>query len=246
MSTQSFTPEFREAIWLTYHRKCFYGTELITLEEMEIDHLLPESYLALPDQPAKLSQLGLPADFNICGYENLVPACRICNQRKNANELPIGQLGIFVSQIANNISELQKELAAAEKGNALGHILVRIANSIKKGRFTPEELKEALRGKGLLDFQSILAAPASPSNTSTPPPTLRVIFSAASAGKIFHKHGVMLDEIEKALMSGAFGAERVLLRDQDDTYVLRTNSGLVIVYKLNHDEILVKTAYRKQ
>lgn len=245
MSTQSFTPEFREAIWLTYHRKCFYGTERITLEEMEIDHLLPESYLALPDLPAKLSQLGLPPDFNICGYENLVPACRICNQRKNANELPIGQLGIFVSQIASNISELQKELAAAEKGNALGHILVRIANSIRKGRFTPDELKEALRGKGLLDFKSIISAPASPSNTPTIP-ALRVIFSAASADKIFHKHGVMLDEIEAALVSGAFGAERAPFRDQDDTYVLRTNSGLVIIYKLNDNEITVKTAYRTQ
>ena len=75
MSKQTFDAETREAIWTAYGRKCVYTGVLLDLHSMQIDHVIRESLL---DDPPALERLkgsrGLPPDFDVLGFENLV-AC---------------------------------------------------------------------------------------------------------------------------------------------------------------------------
>lgn len=52
---------------------------------MEVDHIIPES---LENDSAKLKavrvEFGLPEDFDLTSYENWMPACTACNNKKRA------------------------------------------------------------------------------------------------------------------------------------------------------------------
>lgn len=77
MSTQKFSAAEREAIWLAHGKKCAYTGKLLDVSNFHIDHIIPESLTkdsaALKD---KIAKLNLPVDFNIHGYENLLPYCQ--------------------------------------------------------------------------------------------------------------------------------------------------------------------------
>src|SRR5215510_2054259 len=55
----------------------------LTLQTMEIDHVIPQTLVDEPDLLAKvLAELGRPADFDVNSYENMLPACGPCNSAK--------------------------------------------------------------------------------------------------------------------------------------------------------------------
>jgi hypothetical protein len=80
---RSFSYTERYAVWHCYEKRCWHCNEPLRLVETTVDHVLPESLL---DDEMKLTQLlhqyGLPQDFNINGYENWLPCCHRCNQKK--------------------------------------------------------------------------------------------------------------------------------------------------------------------
>lgn len=61
----------REQVWRKYNGHCAYCGHEITLQEMQVDHIIPK-------------RNGGSDDMN-----NLNPACRLCNQYKRANSLDI-------------------------------------------------------------------------------------------------------------------------------------------------------------
>ena len=96
MAEQGFTRMQREAIWHAYDKKCFYTNELIKLTEFDIDHIIPESISSSEFNRIK-SELKLPSDFDIHGYENLVPIKKILNSTKSDKILPNRALMFFLS-----------------------------------------------------------------------------------------------------------------------------------------------------
>jgi hypothetical protein len=42
MAQQKFSNAFREALWETYGKKCFYCTRELLLVDMRVDHVIPE------------------------------------------------------------------------------------------------------------------------------------------------------------------------------------------------------------
>ena len=89
MSQKKFTAAEREAIWLAHGKKCAYTRKLLDVSNFHIDHIIPES---LTKDPAalkdKIAKLNLPDDFNIHGYENLLPCCPSANYQKSDLILP--------------------------------------------------------------------------------------------------------------------------------------------------------------
>lgn len=52
---------------------------------MEVDHVIPESLIDVPDQLQEVfKSLGRPVDFDVNSYANWLPSCRPCNGRKLA------------------------------------------------------------------------------------------------------------------------------------------------------------------
>lgn len=84
MSDHKFGPHERFAVFTVHGERCYICRTPISLGEVEIDHLIPES---LDRDRAKLARaitlLGLPADFRVNTAANWSPACRRCNGLKS-------------------------------------------------------------------------------------------------------------------------------------------------------------------
>src|ERR1700733_3553991 len=113
MSRQAISTNLRFNIWLAHNRICSYCSEPLTFGEVDIDHVIPESLRA--DEIAyeeTLSRFGLPLDFDIHSYANLLPAHRRCNRAKsdkNWSRLP------FYIQLASEASIKVERLIAASR-----------------------------------------------------------------------------------------------------------------------------------
>jgi hypothetical protein len=214
---------------------------------MQVDHVIPES---LQKDSAALSatldRYGLDASFDICGYENLAPSCPTCNKRKLHNPFPIGQIAIFLTQIAAKVSSVKKNVSGLEKARTLNSILRSVANAIDKGRFSKTELREALEKEGYLDFMVGSGTSGtirnSPAWAVTPKHT-EIRYSRHALQRVAER-GLILDELEVALRGGTARASRSLANGRV-VYELGTPSGLRIVYTISDDVLSVITAYRR-
>src|SRR5713226_531061 len=98
MAKQKFSPVFREALWIAHSKKCAYTHELIDLASMHIDHILPESMAAKPEEFAVVRErLGLSPDFDLLGPENLLPARSGTNLQKGDLTLKIAAAHYFLN-----------------------------------------------------------------------------------------------------------------------------------------------------
>lgn len=83
MSKYRFSPAEQYAIYTVHGEKCYLCRQPISLDTMQVDHLIPESLL---DDEASLKStlvlLGRPASFDINSFANWMPACASCNNRK--------------------------------------------------------------------------------------------------------------------------------------------------------------------
>lgn len=74
----------RHAIFTVHGEKCYMCNVPLTLQTMEIDHVIPQT---LADEPGRLAkvvaELGRPPDFDVYSYENMLPACGPCNSAKS-------------------------------------------------------------------------------------------------------------------------------------------------------------------
>lgn len=73
----------RFAVWECHGKKCWMCNDPLRLLTTVVDHVIPHSLARKPSELARiLEDLNLPADFNIDGFENLLPSCAPCNLRK--------------------------------------------------------------------------------------------------------------------------------------------------------------------
>lgn len=147
MSRQKFDAVTREAFWDAYDRKCVYTSEVLDLHTMHIDHVIPESLLDdRPELDRVLADLGLPADFDIQGFGNLVAAKTQRNLQKGDLLLSTASLRFFLD-IANARKRRVEENIGKIKGRlAKGMSLVRIEQLVTAGHLTKDDL-QALASK---------------------------------------------------------------------------------------------------
>lgn len=111
MSKTNFTTIIRCALWTSYNHTCFYCTQPLDWDDLHIDHIIPESYL---DNPVKLEELllyyGLPANFNINGFDNLVPTHQKCNLRKKDSLFPKQTTLFYIGLTSNKILQIESEV----------------------------------------------------------------------------------------------------------------------------------------
>ncbi|WP_150127979.1 HNH endonuclease [Rhizobium phaseoli] len=78
---------------------------------MQIDHIIPEHLLSKPPElKSALRSLGLPGDFQINGFENLLPSCSACNNAKK---------GYIFKPSPVHLASLEKAKRRAERCRAL-------------------------------------------------------------------------------------------------------------------------------
>ncbi len=144
MSIQKLSAAEREAIWLAHGKKCAYTGKLLDVSNFQIDHIIPES---LTKNPAalkeKITELNLPVDFNIHGYENLLPCCPRANYQKS-NLIP-PYLYHYLDIADAKKEKVEANLEHIKKREYKGKMLILLQQRIERGDLTPDEVAEILQ-----------------------------------------------------------------------------------------------------
>ncbi|WP_434733555.1 hypothetical protein NL154_03235 [Rhizobium sp. YTUHZ044] len=107
---------------------------------MQIDHIIPEHLLSKSlELKSALRSLGLPGDFQINGFENLLPSCSACNNAKK---------GYSFKPSPVHLASLEKATRGAERCRALvakGVSDARLAKALNTLEMAADEQKLELR-----------------------------------------------------------------------------------------------------
>jgi hypothetical protein len=149
MSTQKFSFEEREAIWLAYDKKCMYTSEPLDIDNFHIDHIIPEEYAKKQDEFEQLKiDLCLDACFDMFGYENLAPCKPGVNLRKNSSLFEknaiIYYLGVAKRKKEMIVSALGKIISRNKKGQAT----IRLIQYLECGLLSKEDVSGILDKHG--------------------------------------------------------------------------------------------------
>ena len=144
MSTKKFSSAEREAIWLAHEKKCAYTGELIDVRNFHIDHIIPKSLAKDPTTlKDEITKFGLPDDFNIHSYENLLPCQPRVNFQKHDSILL--QTPYFLSVAAEKKSKIEANLDRIKKREMKGKALILLQQGLEFGHITPLEISEILQ-----------------------------------------------------------------------------------------------------
>lgn len=145
MSTQKFSASQREAIWLAHEKKCAYTREPLDVSSFHIDHVVPEK---LAENPGELeaikAKLGLPPDFDIFGYGNLLPCRTGANLQKGSIVLDPAHTHYFLGVASSRRALVEGHLARIEKRNVRGKALILLQQCLERGELSVSEVAAIL------------------------------------------------------------------------------------------------------
>ena len=144
MSTQKFSAAEREAIWIAYGRKCTYTGQLLDVSNFHIDHIIPESKARdTAVLNSMIIELRLPVDFDIFGYENLLP----CHPRVNLEkrDLILNQIHYFLGIAASKKDNIEANLTRIMKRESRGKAAILLMRCLERGDLPPYQIPEILQ-----------------------------------------------------------------------------------------------------
>jgi 5-methylcytosine-specific restriction endonuclease McrA len=101
MAKYAFTSIQRMAIWKAHKSKCAYCGKIIPFNDLEIDHILPESLLGNSDKLERTKlEYGLDSEFDINSYYNWIPSCKSCNKRKSNRPFSESSARFYIEMVA--------------------------------------------------------------------------------------------------------------------------------------------------
>ncbi|WP_449545975.1 HNH endonuclease [Lelliottia amnigena] len=227
MSTQKFSSVEREAIWSAYNKKCAYTGQLIGINDFHIDHIVPENLAEKPDEYIKLKdRLGLSDDFDIYGYENLLP-CRIAtNLQKGRAEFDIGAAHYFLNLAKQKKVVVIEKIEQIQRRNGKAKALLITQQYVESGAIS------------IKDLQSIL-------NQTTNEDMYRLMVSLkiSNEEEIEEiKQSEIEDLLDRVVYMG--GNDHIdgleLNNDEDDEVIVRTSRDYIEAIKNNY---YAKTTY---
>ena len=248
MSTQSFKNAFREALWETHGKKCFYCGRELLLRDMQIDHVVPE-YINnnAAERVDLLKKIGLDDAFSITGLENLVPSCSRCNGDKGGALLHVGSVAIQLAKVRDRIPQLKEALKQQRAERDLEDILREIARAVEKGRYSPNDLisrLEELRKRSERALAETLKQPASTPGRITfqdGAPSKKMLFSFHALGAMRERE-MTVQQVYGALFSGIREPKAAArLSGRPDTFSARGLNGIEVIYEVHDNQILIRS-----
>lgn len=157
-----FTNGQRWAVFNAHGERCWLCREPVMFLEMEVDHILPESLGHTPKLSDVLTDFGLPPEFDLNSYENLMPACRRCNGRKRDTVFratPAIQLELqYASERVDRAREIEKRfanrrdieraVATLQKADEKGQLSEKVKDAVSTlGRYHQQDRNSAQVGE---------------------------------------------------------------------------------------------------
>jgi hypothetical protein len=138
MSSQKFSPCQREAIWLAHEKKCAYTRALIDVSSFHIDHIIPETLADNQDELEKVkTKFNLSNDFDIFGYENLLPSQPSANLQKGKLIFDPAPTHYFLGIASSKKKDIEINLKKIEKRNDRGKALILLQRCLERGELSP-------------------------------------------------------------------------------------------------------------
>lgn len=188
MGKRQFKESERYAIFVVHGEKCYMCTEPIDLMSMQVDHVIPESLERDAEKLLSvLANYGLPPSFDLQSFENLLPSCGHCNNRKKDS--------VFNVTLRIQL-ELERARAKAPRVADLearvdnGRYLSKAWSSIKcaaQSDSLPIEIR-----KDIAAFQAFHRENRVPENVSEPirvSPTVEILEDRGPVIRILQEHG---------------------------------------------------------
>ncbi|MFV8799056.1 HNH endonuclease [Yersinia sp. LJYL362] len=145
MSKQSFTAAQREAIWLAHSKKCAYTRELLDISNFHIDHIIPETLNSNPKlRSDTLRKLNLSQDFDLLGWENLLPCRPGANLQKSAEVFEPAHTHFFLGVAASKKTDVVDHLKIIEHRKNRGRALILLQQCLERGELTAVEIAQVL------------------------------------------------------------------------------------------------------
>ncbi len=134
----------RTALWHANGNRCFYCQELVAFNDLQIDHLIPQS-IPPGDLSRVLNDLELGLDFNVDSPVNLVPTHSNCNSRKSNSLFSMHNLRYYLEIWNRKQAAIVKETEALRRTASNDKLLAAVAAKIEEGDFTIKEVVTFLK-----------------------------------------------------------------------------------------------------
>jgi hypothetical protein len=115
-----FKPSERYAVFTVHGETCYLCRKPIDMATFQVDHIIPESLASQPEVFAQARHsYGLPDAFDLNSFENWMPACAPCNNRKRENvfeALPIFAVELKkASEKADHAREIESDVRSNQQ-----------------------------------------------------------------------------------------------------------------------------------
>ena len=145
MAIKKFGASQREALWLAYGKKCAYSGQLLDIGNFHIDHIIPESSANNLNGFEELKlRLGLRRDFDINGYENLLPCTAVVNLQKGAAIFEDASLRYFLALADSRKAKVHEYIDKIERRNNKGKVIVALQQLFESGDLSMEDVSEII------------------------------------------------------------------------------------------------------
>ncbi len=146
MSKYQFSSAERYAVFTVHGEVCYLCRCPIDMGTFQVDHVIPES---LEDDPDKLNKVlesfGLGDSFEINSFENWMPACVQCNNRKRAmifQPAPIVLVELNkATEKAAKAREISKETRTSQQ---IGRALSIVEGAMAAGQLGEDQLERLI------------------------------------------------------------------------------------------------------
>lgn len=146
MAEQSITAVEREAILRAHAGRCAYTRELLDISNFHIDHVLPESLAENPvELKATLDKLGLSKDFDLRGWENLLPCRPGANLQKSATVFDPAHTHYFLGVAAAKKPDVVENLQQIEHRKNRGRAILLLHQCLERGELSGGEVADILQ-----------------------------------------------------------------------------------------------------
>lgn len=145
---KKFTPFERYAIWKCHEERCWICRIPLSFKELSIDHFIPEKLLTDKINRVKvLEQYDIKDnEFNINGYENLLPSHSFCNGTKSSNVFKyIPENYLILSNLISKAGKVKEMVEYLSKDKKKNKIFLPILNYIETGLITFDDIKEFIK-----------------------------------------------------------------------------------------------------
>lgn len=111
LSRYKFNPSERYAVFTVHSEVCYLCRKPIDMASFQVDHVIPEHLAECQGELLSvINSYGLPDDFDLNSFENWLPSCALCNNKKR---------GTIFEALPIFAAELKKAFDKADRARAL-------------------------------------------------------------------------------------------------------------------------------